>query len=98
MAAKKTSKRSVRPAPVSPVSPRPEDPNPDTGDPLGGLQMIATTLGNHDAAIRQLAEVVVNLHQNIRALRDVVEPLADRSNDERVIQARNRLRRVKLDE
>ena len=85
MAAKKTSKR--------------EDPCNPAAEPdiLGALQTFATTLGNHDAAIRQLAEVVVNLHQNIRALRDLIEPLSEASDDERVVRALGRLRRVRLE-
>jgi hypothetical protein len=60
--------------------------------------MIATALASHESSIRQLAEVVVNLHANIRALREVVSALADQTKDPRVTAAKLRLRRVKLDE
>jgi hypothetical protein len=56
--------------------------------------MIAT----HEATIRKLAEVVVNLHANVRALRDVVEPLAQTTIDERVTRPLRVLRTVTLDE
>ncbi len=69
---------------------------PDDG--LGVAQLIGETLGRHDEGIRQLAEVVVNLHANIRALRDVVEALAAGASDRRALAAVLRLRRVKLDD
>jgi hypothetical protein len=86
MAAKKTQKRSKTLATKS---------EPDI---LGGLQAFATALENHDGSIRQLAEVVVNLHRNVRSLRDLLEPLAEASSDERVVRALGRLRRVRLEQ
>jgi hypothetical protein len=74
-------------------------PAPAPGQEAGGeeaVELIATALASHDAAIRQLAEVVVNLHANIRAIREVVEALADGAGDARVAGPRARLRRVKL--
>ena len=62
------------------------------------LQLIGEALAGHEAAIRQLAEVVVNLHANIRALREVADALADGVKDRRVAGALQRLRRLKLDE
>ncbi len=58
------------------------------------LTMIAT----HESTIRKLAEVVVNLHANLRALRDVVEPLAATATDERVTRPLRALLEVTLDE
>ena len=83
MAAKKTAKR-----------PRPKAPG--TTHEMKALRRIAETLSSHEAAIRQLAEVVVNLHENVRALRDVAEALGDGPEGRRVVGAIRRLRRVKL--
>jgi phage shock protein A len=58
--------------------------------------LIATALASHESSIAQLAEVVVNLHANVRALRDLVEALAEPRP--RVAGAKRRLRRIKLDE
>jgi hypothetical protein len=93
MAAKKTAKRP-QPRPRS----RPQSPPPSHAPEVDAVRAIAATLASHEAAIRQLAEVVVNLHQNVRALRDVVELLAERSADPRVTTAGRRLRSVSLDE
>jgi len=55
-------------------------------------------LANHEAAIRQLAQVVVNLHANVSALRELVEAVAEGASGPRVARAAQRLRRVKLEE
>jgi hypothetical protein len=91
MAAKKAKDRVRSP---------PTEAAPGGAEPEGSeaVELIATALASHDSAIRQLAEVVVNLHANIRAIREVVEALADGAGDPRVTGARARLRRVKLDE
>ncbi|HEY8087367.1 MAG TPA: hypothetical protein VIF09_05970 [Polyangiaceae bacterium] len=62
------------------------------------MQATMEAIANHQAAITQLAEVVVNLHANVRALRDVVEPMSERTVDPRVLEAGRRLRAVTLDE
>ena len=62
------------------------------------MQAMLTMIATHEATIRKLAEVVVNLHANVRALRDVVEPLASTTIDERVTRPLRVLRRVTLDE
>lgn len=69
-----------------------------SGEDLASL--IATALASHESSIAQLAEVVVNLHANVRALRDLVEALAEGASatGPRVAGAKRRLRRVKLDE
>jgi hypothetical protein len=87
MAAKKAKTRAKKE--------RPERREPAAGQ---AIELIATALAGHDAAIQQLAEVVVNLHANIRAIREVVEALAEATSEPRVAEARARLRRVKLDE
>jgi hypothetical protein len=87
MAAKKREKRA-RASPPLCARTGAEDP----------LHMIATALASHESSIGQLAEVVVNLHANIRALREVVSALADTTKDPQVTRAKLRLRRVKLDE
>jgi hypothetical protein len=70
----------------------------DVRDTRDAVQRIVEALASHEAAIRQLAEVVVNLHENVRALREVAEALAEGATDERVVGASRRLRRVKLRE
>ncbi len=67
-------------------------------DAANGIELIATALSRHESAIRQLAEVVVNLHANVAALRDVVDALAAESETPRIARARARLRAVKLRE
>jgi hypothetical protein len=67
-------------------------------EPTEALELIATALAGHDGAIRQLAEVTVNLHANIRAIRGLVEALAAKSTEPHIASARATLRRVKLDE
>jgi hypothetical protein len=88
MAAKKGTKRPRTSPPTEPRSGGGED----------AVHLIATALASHESSIRQLAEVVVNLHANIRAIREVVDALAEGTSDPRVVNARQRLRRVKLDE
>jgi hypothetical protein len=63
---------------------------------VDAVRLIAEALAGHEAAIRQLAEVVVNLHANIGAIRDVVDALAEGAKDPRVVAAKGRLKRVKL--
>jgi hypothetical protein len=92
MAVKKAKKRQPRGAPPQ-------------GARKGGedfASLIATALASHESSIAQLAEVVVNLHANVRALRDLVEALAEEATAAgprpRVAGAKRRLRRIKLDE
>ena len=69
MATKKATKRPRAAA-------GPETPS----GPRGGedaVQLIATALASHESSIRQLAEVVVNLHENIRAIREVLDALTE---------------------
>jgi hypothetical protein len=67
-------------------------------DGVDAVRLIGATLAGHDAAIRQLAEVVVNLHENVRALREVADALAIGGTDKRVLGAIKRLRALRLDE
>jgi hypothetical protein len=78
--------------------PRTKRPVAAPHDGRDAVRLIGEALASHEAAIRQLAEVVVNLHENVRALRDLADALADGATDERVVGARRRLRRVKLDQ
>jgi hypothetical protein len=67
-------------------------------DGADAAQAIVGALASHESAIRQLAEVVVNLHANVRALRDLVDALAEGKTEARIARARLRLGRVKLEE
>jgi hypothetical protein len=69
---------------------------PARGSSAAGL--IVTALAGHESSIRKLAEVVVNLHDNVRALRALVEVLADGAGEKAVRDARRQLDRVALDE
>jgi hypothetical protein len=60
--------------------------------------LVATALASHESSIAQLAEVVVNLHANVRALRDLVEALAEKAAGPQIAGAKRRLRRIKLEE
>jgi hypothetical protein len=55
-------------------------------------------LANHESAIRQLAQVVVNLHANVGALREMADALAERESGAQVARARKRLLSVTLEE
>jgi hypothetical protein len=90
MPAKKATKR---PRNASSGSRRPP---PEAG--VDAVQLIAGTLARHEGTIRQLAEVVVNLHANVSALRDVLDALTARTTDPKVTRAKARLERVKLRE
>jgi hypothetical protein len=90
MATKKASK-----APRAAVRRDGEGPPRNEAD---AVQLIAGTLARHEATIRQLAEVVVNLHANVQALREVIEALTEGTSDRRVSRAKARLGRVKLNE
>jgi hypothetical protein len=70
----------------------------ETVDGAEAAHAMLTMIATHEATIRKLAEVVVNLHANVRALRDVVEPLASTTIDERVAKPLRTLRRTTLDE
>jgi hypothetical protein len=67
-------------------------------DGAEAVQAIVGALANHESAIRQLAQVVVNLHANVSALRDAVDALAEGASGARGARARERLRRVQLEE
>jgi hypothetical protein len=69
---------------------------PVEGESAG--ELIVTALAGHESSIRKLAEVVVNLHDNVRALRALVEALSDGAGDKAIKDARRRLARVALDE
>jgi hypothetical protein len=71
---------------------------PRAGEEAEAAERIMAILATHEAAIRQLAEVVVNLHANVRAHRDAIDALIDGSTDSRVAGAKRRLRRVTLKE
>jgi hypothetical protein len=89
MAAKKVTRRPQR---------RSDEHTRAAPDETEAVQLIAGTLARHEGTIRQLAEVVVNLHANVQALREVVDALTARASDPRISRAKARLRRVKLEE
>ena len=80
------------------AAPRPRQAKRAASDETNPVHAMVTMIATHEATIRKLAEVVVNLHANVRALRDVVEPLAQTTIDERVARPLRVLRTVTLDE
>ncbi len=70
----------------------------ESTDSADAAHAMLTMIATHEATIRKLAEVVVNLHANVRAIRDVLEPLASTTIDERVVKPLRVLRRTTLDE
>jgi hypothetical protein len=90
---KKRAKRAV--PPKRPGRPPRADASPDGSE---AVHLIGATLARHESAIRQLAEVVVNLHDNVRALREVADALGSGATDKRVGAAIKHLRALKLAE
>jgi hypothetical protein len=76
----------------------PRQKREETVDGADAAHVMLAMIATHEQTIRKLAEVVVNLHANVRALRDVVEPLASTTIDERVVKSLRALRRTTLDE